>query len=121
MPLRDDLPFRYFAEEWYKEKKEPNISTATRASYKTMLEKHIYPVFGNRHLRAIQAMEIQRFINRFAGKSGSQITLAMGIIKSVFANAYADGIIERDPTVSLVRPRSVKKKQERRALTLQET
>ncbi len=44
----------------------------------------------------------------------------MGTLKALFASAYAEGIIERDPSVSLIRPKA-KKKTERRALTDQET
>ncbi len=42
------------------------------------------------------------------------------MLKALFASAYAEGIIERDPSVSIIRPKA-KKKTERRALTDQET
>ena len=85
-----------------------------------MFNKHILPAFGLRHLRAISAGELQAFVNSFADASKSQITLAVGALKAIFASAYAEGIIERDPSVSLIRPKA-KKKNERRALTDQET
>lgn len=119
-PIREDLPFYQYAEEWYKLKKEPFISDASRSAYRTMFNKHLLPAFGLRHLRAISASEIQAFINSFADSSKSQITLAVGTLKALFASAYAEGIIERDPSVSLIRPKA-KKKAERRALTDQET
>lgn len=119
-PLRTDMPFYQYAEEWYKLKKEPFISDASRSAYRTMFNKHILPAFGLRHLRAISAGELQAFVNSFADSSKSQITLAVGALKAIFANAYAEGIIERDPSVSLIRPKA-KKKNERRALTDQET
>ena len=119
-PIREDMPFYQYAEEWYKLKKEPFISDASRSSYRTMFNKHILPAFGLRHLRAISAGELQAFINSFADSSKSQITIATGTIKALFASAYAEGIIERDPSVSLIRPKA-KKKTERRALTDRET
>lgn len=119
-PLRTDMPFYQYAEEWYKLKKEPFISDASRSAYRTMFNKHILPAFGLRHLRAISAGELQAFVNSFADASKSQITLAVGALKAIFASAYAEGIIERDPSVSLIRPKA-KKKNERRALTDQET
>ena len=119
-PIREDLPFYQYAEEWYTLKKEPFISDASRSAYRTMFNKHLLPAFGLRHLRAISAGEIQAFINSFADSSKSQITLAVGTLKALFASAYADGIIERDPSVSIIRPKA-KKKTERRALTDQET
>ena len=119
-PLREDLPFYQYAEEWYKLKKEPFISDASRSAYRSCLCRHILPAFGLRHLRAISASELQAFVNSFAGSSKSQITLAVGTIKAIFSSAYAEGIIERDPSVSLIRPKA-KKKTERRALTAYET
>lgn len=119
-PLRDDMPFYEYAEEWYTVKKKPFISESTSKAYKTMLTKYILPAFGLRHLRAIKASELQNFVNTFAGSSKSQITIAIGIFKAIMSGAYAEGIIERDPSVSLIRPKA-KKKNERRALTQRET
>lgn len=119
-PLRDDMPFYEYAEEWYTLKKEPFLAASTSKSYKTMLTKYILPAFGLRHLRAISSSELQAFVNSFSGSSKSQITIVIGIFKAIMSSAYAEGIIERDPSVSLIRPKA-KKKHERRALTQQET
>ena len=91
-PIREDLPFYQYAEEWYTLKKEPFISDASRSAYHTMFNKHLLPAFGLRHLRAISAGEIQAFINSFADSSKSQITLAVGTLKALFASAYAEPI-----------------------------
>lgn len=119
-PIREDMPFHEYALEWYKLKKEPFISDASRSAYKSALTKHILPAFGLRHLRAISASELQAFMNSFAGSSKSQITILIGTLKAVMQGAYSEGIIERDPSVSLIRPKA-KKKNGRRALTAQET
>lgn len=109
-PIREDLPFYQYAEEWYTLKKEPFISDASRSAYRTMFNKHLLPAFGLRHLRAISAGEIQAFVNySFADSNKSQITLAVGTLKALFASAYAEGIIERDPSVSIIRPKAKKK------------
>ena len=115
-PRQADRLFYEYAQEWYELKKQPYISLASQRSYGVAFTKHVLPAFGTRHLRAITAAEIQAFVNSFQGASKSQINIAVGILKHVFQNAYADGIIERDPTVSLIRPKP-KKKNERRALT----
>ena len=70
-PIREDLPFYQYAEEWYTLKKEPFISDASRSAYRTMFNKHLLPAFGLRHLRAISAGEIQALINSFADSSKS--------------------------------------------------
>ncbi len=115
-PLKKDQPFWEYTEEWYRVKKEPHISPSSRKSYRVMLTKHVLPQFGIKHLRAISAFQLQEFLNSFEGSSKSQITLAKTILENVFRQAYADGILDRDPACSLVRPKA-RKKEKRRALT----
>ena len=119
-PVPEDKMFYEYAEEWYTIRKEPFISDASRASYKSCFIKHILPEFGLQHMTAISANDIQLFVNRFAGSSKSQITLVIGILHGIFSTAYAEGILERDPTVALIRPKS-SKKDARRPLTDDET
>ena len=119
-PLPVNMLFFEYAENWYRLKKEPFVSTSVRASYKSCFMKHILPEFGLQNLKAISAGQIQEFLNGFTNTSKSQITLVMGILKAVFSSAYADGLIDRDPTVALIRPKA-QKQQERRPLTKAET
>ena len=119
-PLPMNMLFFEYAENWYRLKKEPFVSTSVRASYKSCFMKHILPEFGLQNLKAISAGQIQEFLNGFTNTSKSQITLVIGILKAVFSSAYADGLIDRDPTVALVRPKA-QKQQERRPLTKAET
>ena len=116
---KDQLFYEY-AENWYRLKKEPFISSASRSSYKSMFVRHLLPTFGLQRLTAIDANQLQEYLNGFVGQSKSMITLAVGILKSIFSNAYAEGIIPRDPTVALIRPKS-QTKSERRPLTPEET
>jgi integrase len=115
-----DLAFYEYAEEWYRLKKEPFVSQASRASYKSLFIRHLLPAFGLQHMTAINAAQLQEFLNGFAGASRSQITLVVSTLKSIFASAYAEGIVERDPTGGIIRPKG-NRKEERRALTREET
>ena len=119
-PLPEEKLFYEYAEEWYKLRKEPFISEASRSSYKSCFIRHVIPEFGLQHMKAISSADIQKFVNEFAGTSKSQITLVISILRNIFSTAYAEGLIERDPTVALVRPKP-KKKDARRALTDDET
>ena len=119
-PLPEDVLFFEYAENWYRLKKEPFVSASLKSSYKSCFIKHILPEFGLQNLRAISANQIQEFLNGFTNTSKSQITLVMGILKAIFSSAYADGLIERDPTVALIRPKA-QKQQDRRPLTPEET
>ena len=64
--------------------------------------KHLLPEFGFQNLRAIDAAQIQKFVNQFAGTSKSQSTQIIGTRKGIFSSALAEGIIDRDPSASLV-------------------
>ena len=118
--LPRDLQFYEYAGQWYKTKKEPFISNASRSAYKTCFIKHLLPQFGMQHMKAVTATQIQEFVNGFAGSSKSQINCVIGTLKGIFSSAYAEGLIERDPTVALIRPKA-SKVNPRRALTPDET
>lgn len=115
-----DVQFFEYAEQWYKLRKEPFVSAASRASYKSCFIKHLLPEFGLQNLRAIDAAQIQKFVNTFAGTSKSQIVLIIGTLKGIFSAALSEGIIDRDPTGVIVRPKATKKA-DRRPLTKEET
>lgn len=65
--IPQDKMFYEYAEEWYRLKKEPFISASTRSGYKSMFMKHLLPTFGLQQLRAIDAGQLQEFINSFVG------------------------------------------------------
>ena len=54
-----DVQFYEYAGQWYKTKKEPFISNASRSYYKTCFVKHLLPRFGMQHMKAITAVQIQ--------------------------------------------------------------
>lgn len=102
--LADDRLFGDYATEWFRIRKEPFVSVSTRESYRTALNKHLFPVLGNRMLRAISALELQELVNTFAGKSKSLITSIIATLRGVYGSALADRIVSRDPTERLIRP-----------------
>ena len=90
-PIPEDRMFYEYAEEWYTIRKEPFISEAIKASYKSAFIRHVLPEFGLQHMKAISANDIQVFVNQFAGMSKSQITMIIGILRGIFSTAYAEG------------------------------
>jgi len=114
-----DVLFNVYALEWYETHKKPHIGSSSRNNYASIMNCHVLPAFSGRQLRAVTANDLQRFLNGLAGKNKTTITYINTIIKGVFRTAYTDGIIDRDPTVSLKRPGASSAK--RRALTEAET
>ena len=99
-----DRLFGDYATEWFRVRKAPFISASSRESYRTALNKHLFPVLGNRMLRAITPLELQELLNTYAGKSKSMITSILATLRGVYGSALADRIVTRDPTERLVRP-----------------
>lgn len=118
--LRKDRLFGEYATQWYHTIKEPLLSEASKANYRTMLNKHVFSAFGDRNIRAITASDLQHWINGFAGMSGTTIAQAATVITGIFAAAAADRIVSADPSAALKLPKA-KKDQQRRDLTEGET
>lgn len=114
-PQQDRL-FSDYVREWYRVKKEPFVSSATKVNYAACLNKHLIPRFGDRNLRSIRANELQEWLNEYAGVAKTTISLLMSILKNVFSTAMTESIVQVNVADALVRP-SPKPVDERRALT----
>ena len=117
--LAKDRLFGDYATEWFRVRKEPFVSAATRNNYRTTLNRHLFPAFADRNLRAIRPAELQAFVNTYAGQSKSQITNIIGTLQAIFAAARQDGFVRANPAEDLRRPKA-KPAEERRALTQDE-
>ena len=100
----------------YHLRKEPFVSASTASAYRSMLNRHILPVFGDFNLRAIKARELQHFVNDFSGKSHTQVAMAISTLQSIFAAAMEDRIISHDPSANIKAP-AVAATPEKRTLT----
>lgn len=117
--LEEDRLFGDYAVEWYHIRKKPFVSASTANTYRTMLNRHLLPAFGNRKLRAIRPVELQEYVNGFEGMSKSQITNIIGTLRAIFAAAKQDRLVRINPAEDLIRPRA-EPPAEKRALTDQE-
>lgn len=114
--LAKDQLFGEYAVSWFETRKRPFISASAVNGYRSALNKHVLPRFGNRKLRAVMPMELQEFINGFAGSSKSQINMMLGILRGIFDAAEQDRLIEHNPAQHLIRPAATPPK-EKEALT----
>lgn len=117
--LEKDRLFGEYAVEWYHVRKAPFVSEATRNAYRSTLNRRILPEFGERYLRAIKPMDLQRYMNGLKGMSVSRITLSLIVLKQIFRAALQDRLVEYDPTVGLIRPEATPP-EHKRALTSEE-
>jgi integrase len=115
---RRDILFSSYAQEWYEVYKKPLIAVSSQSGYNAALAR-LLPYFEDRQLRSITAAELQMYMNKLSGMSKTTIAYHNAIIRNVFESAYANGIIDRDPSRGLKKPSAEKKS--RRALTDAET
>ena len=102
--LADDRLFGEYVVEWFKVRKSATLSDSSRESYRTALNLHILPVFGDRKMRSIHPIELQQFLNKFSGASQTKITNIISALKGVFESACVDRILDRNPMDHLVKP-----------------
>lgn len=119
VPAADRL-FGSCATEWFERLKAKHaagkLSASTLASYRTALNRDILPVFGNRNMRSIKPVELQRFVELYSDKSQTKITYVTAALKGVFRSAVTANILQRNPLDSIEKP-SGTEAAEKRALT----
>ena len=103
--LNDDRLFGDYAAEWYRVRKAPFVSASSKQSYRTALNRDLFPVLGDRNLRAISSMELQEIVNGFEGKSVTKITVIIATLRGVFGCALADRLVAVNPAEHLARPK----------------
>ena len=118
--LEKDMLFGEYLRDWFENVKKPELSDASISNWRSMINKHVLPAFGNRNMRAIKATELQVWLKGFAGESKSTIAQAATVLRNVFSAAYADRIIASDPTVTLKLPKPGAV-ESRRSLTKEES
>lgn len=113
--MEEDMLFGLYARRWFNTK-TANLSESSIQSYRTALNKDILPEFGARKLRAIKPSELQNFVNRYAGKSATKITMIKAALDGVFESACIDRILKDNPMAHIKKPVATEAK-EKRALT----
>ena len=117
--MEKDRLFGEYAKEWFEVRKAPFIEASTRNDYRSILNKHLLPTFGLRNLRAIKPIELQAYLNTFAGKSSTQITMIASTLDNIYRCAMQDKLVSSNPAERLQKPEA-KKAPEKRALTDEE-
>lgn len=117
--LQDDRVFGAYAVEWYHIRKEPFVQSSTRNCYRTILNKHLIPAFGERNLRSIKPLELQQYVNGFAGASKTQINMIISTLYNIYESALQDSIVDKNPAANLRKPEYTPA-DEKRALTDEE-
>ena len=115
LEVEREVLFEVYAENWVNAYKKGKKSAGTDENYHTALHVHLIPAFKDRQLRAITSFDLQAFMNSKAGLGRTTIGYIYTVIRNVFGKAMAEGVIDRNPALGLVKPEA--EATERRALT----
>lgn len=92
--------FRNYANNWFTVFHAPNVTERTRAITRTMLDKHIFPIIGDKTLEEITPADIQSVYNSFGDAAKGTLLKARQPMHQIFNRAVEDGIIARNPVKS---------------------
>lgn len=113
-----NITLREWAEQCV-ETYKTNQNDVSRQKYWNRINHCILEDIGNMKLKTIRPINCQQVLNRQAGKSKTQINEVYQAFHFLFGHAVAEDLVPRDPTLSLIKPKSAKLVP-RRALTPQE-
>ena len=105
---------------WYDTFHVPRVGPCALAKDKQLLEKHILPAFGDKRIADITTADIQNFLETKKDYSKSVVRDVMAMMRGIFADAYEDDIIPKNPMASKRITNPAKKETVRRALTPEE-
>lgn len=119
LPLSKDITFAELSETWVNEYK-PQISTAMRKKYRTLLDKHLLPPLGPLKIRDLKPMHLQTIINAMAAREPEPYATGTmkevkGTASQILEVAYDNDMIYKNVFAKIAVPRI--EPEERRPLT----
>ena len=89
--------FSDYAEDWLETYKIGHIKKTTLGGYRTILDFHLYPAFGEMDISEITTKSIQEMLNRKKDKSRKTLLDIMILFRAILESARKDGIIAVNP------------------------
>lgn len=96
----------HFARVWiehYPGRTQHGIDEETRSDYRRSLEVHVIPELGRIPLRAVTPWDIRQLVRTLEtnGLRPSSVRKHIAPVKALFAMAYEDALIDRDPAAPI--------------------
>jgi integrase len=104
-PRQGRTTVRELAERWYAT--TVGLKATTRKDYRSLLDTHVIPAFGDQAVAAIDTLTVRGWLATMldAGLSSSRATHAYHVLAAVLEAAVQAGVIARNPTAGVRRPR----------------
>ena len=95
----EKIPFKAVAERWYKVYKEDNetLKPSTKADYRRMLDKVIYPVLGDKGIDEITTTQLQEMLNEHRDMASTSQTKLLITLRQIFDVAIQEQLITVNP------------------------
>lgn len=101
--------FGEYLQSWYDLYKKPHLRATSCLMYENIIKTHLKPAFGSTPINAIRADDIQRFILGYDEASSSIIDKIMMTLRQVFAAAFEDDLVAKNPMNKVKPPEGTKK------------
>lgn len=102
---RTGITFADVAEEWFaRGRLERDWTAATEATYRSALDKHLLPAFGEQRVESVSTAKIERWRNERVSKGGMQrrqANMLLAILHGIFKRAQRQHDLQRNPTVDV--------------------
>ncbi len=103
--ISDNRTFKEVAEFWFALMKEDHVSTRTKELIRGIMDKHVYPVIGEKKIREVLPADIMLLMKTAATTaSKSWQTKILTYTKAVFAFAVDNDLIVKTPVWSSIKP-----------------
>jgi len=104
----EKILFEEYSAKWLSDYAKVSVKRSTFISYEDIVRLHLNPRFGKQYLHRISAADVQKFVSeKITNEELSPKTVINILIplKEMFKHAVVWGLIKRDPTIYVKRPR----------------
>src|SRR5215208_5668113 len=107
----EPVTFATFAREWlatYPDTKD--LKRSTREGYESIIERHLIPELGAVKLAAIDARQLERYLDRKKRLEPRTRNRHLNLLHSVFKAAERRGLVRSNPVSAVERPREPRRR-----------
>ena len=106
----EPVTFETFAREWAKsyrpdDPERGGLKRSTRQGYQSIIDNHLVPELGALKLAAIDARELERYLDRKQGLAPRTRNRHLNLLSLVFKAAERRGLVRSNPVSAVERPR----------------
>lgn len=100
--------FEEFSARWLSDYARVSVKPSTYVSYENIIRLHLNPRFGRQYLHRISTADFQKLVSEKITNDGLSPKTVINILiplKEMFKHAVVWGLVKRDPTLYVKRPR----------------